>query len=266
MSHVVVLFVLLSALPMLTTSLQCYTCDSPITVNYTVTSDTVPKFTGCRLVDATKCILTVFWFQNPVHTTIKLNHVTTPISNESIHDAVFAIIEVQLSPDGKTPIVSHDLDFGCLSWETCNDEATLQRILHSLVIEDKLVPEFVPLLKMVEPFTNKSAAACHEYSNTTAGCPPPSIDTCQRCEIAIGKQTSSAKEICATCPRSAGNQNLVIREALFVLNNRTTFDRAQLTCQLPGCNSIYNGNEILRASNITFNFEEFFKNTPKNIL
>ena len=90
MSHVVLLFALLSALPLLTTSLQCYTCDSSITVNYTVTSDTVPKFTGC---------------------------------------------------------------------------------------------------------------------------PPTSIDTCQRCETAIGKQASPAKELCATCPRFAGNHNLVIREA-----------------------------------------------------
>lgn len=115
MSHVVFLFVLLSALPLLTTSLQCYTGDGPFTLNYTVTSDTVPKFTNCRLVNATKCIITVFWLQKPVRTIIKLNYMTTPIMNDTLRDSIFVIALLTLSPDDKTPLVSRDLDFGCVS-------------------------------------------------------------------------------------------------------------------------------------------------------
>jgi hypothetical protein len=143
----------------------------------------------------------------------------------------------------------------------------LKQILRSLVIEDKFIPEFVPLMNVVQPFTNKSAAACYEYTNTTDDCSKTSLDTCQRCQISISKWSLPNKEICATCPRDPANSNSVVRESLFDLNNRTSLiDRAQIKCQLPGCNSIHNGNEVYRASNISFNFGEFFKKSSNNIL
>jgi hypothetical protein len=213
------------------------------------------------LVTATKCIITVFWLPKPVRTIIKLNYITTPITNDALDDSILALASLTLSPDDKTPLVSHDLDVGCLSWEKCNDEMSLKRILQSLKIEDKFIPEFVPLMDVVQPFTNKSAAACYEYTNTTHDCSKTSLDTCQRCQISIDKWSPPAKEVCATCPSSSAGWNMVVRESLFILNNRTRLiDRAQIICQLPGCNSVNNGNEVFRASNISFDFGEFFKN------
>ncbi len=136
-----------------------------------------------------------------------------------------------------------------------------------MVIEDNFLQEFSPLMKVVQPFTNESAAACYAYINMTDDCSRTSLDTCQNYQINIDKGSSPSKGICATCPRGFIHQNSVLRESVFVLNNRTQLiDRVELKCQLPACNSIYNGNEIYRASNITFDFDEFFKNSSIDIL
>jgi hypothetical protein len=143
----------------------------------------------------------------------------------------------------------------------------LKRILHSLTIENHFFEELYSLVQVVKPFTNESAAACYEYVNTTDDCQRTSLDACQRCQITIEKWSPASKEICATCPKDFRNQNWVGRDSVFLLNNRTQLiDEVQLICQLPGCNSIHNGNEIYRASNTTFDFGEFFKNSSHNIL
>lgn len=97
--------------------------------------------------------------------------------------------------------------------------------------------------------------------NTTDDCSPPSLDTtCQRCQITIHTWSSSNKNICTTCPKDYIHQNWIVREAMFVLNNRTRLvDHVQLLCQLRRCNSLQNGDEIYRASKITFDFDEFHK-------
>jgi hypothetical protein len=267
MFHIVFLFFLLSASPLLTTSLQCYTCDTPFTLNYTVTSDTVPKFTGCRLINATQCIISVLWLPKSGKTIIRLSYKTIPLTNDTLRDYVLAMVLLTISPDEKSALVAHDLEFECVSWETCNDEITLKRTLRSLLMKDNFISEFAALIQVVRPFTNESAAACYEYTNTTDGCSQISLDTCQRCQININKWSSSSEEICATCPKDYITQNWVVRESVFVLNNRTRLiDHVELKCQLSGCNSIYHGNEIYRTSNITFDFGEFFQNSSNNIL
>jgi hypothetical protein len=89
-------------------------------------------------------------------------------------------------------------------------------------------------------------------------------------ELAISTSTrgaSSGLQSCASCPRYSSKGNLVMRTITFELNSRTQLaDHAQLDCQLHGCNSLENVNRIYRASKITFDFEEFFKNSSRNTI
>ncbi|CAF1295428.1 unnamed protein product [Rotaria sordida] len=245
MFHTMYLFLLLSILPTLIASLQCYTCEAPFVLNYTVTSDTVPSFDNCQLINATQCTISVLWIPNLTRSVITLGYITIPLTNDTLHDYILAMAQMELALDKETPLVGHDLQFGCISWDKCNDQMTLKQILHSLVIEDKFAEELSSLIKVVQPFNNDSAAACYAYSNTTDDCSPTSLNTCQRCQIFVDQWSSSSKEICATCPTDFIGMNWVVRESVFVLNNRTQLiDRVQLNCQLKGCNSIYNAKII----------------------
>jgi len=43
-------------MPVVINALQCYDCDQQITLNYTLTSDTVPSIsTKCQLIDSDQC-------------------------------------------------------------------------------------------------------------------------------------------------------------------------------------------------------------------
>ncbi len=265
MSRTVFLFFLLSVSPLGIVSLQCYTCDTPFTLNYTVTSDTVPSFTNCRLINGTQCTLSVIWLQKPAQSFIRLGYRTVPLTNDTLHYYILAMAQMEVIHDKEIPLVAHDLQFGCISWDKCNDEMSLKRILHSLVIKDKFAEEFSSLIQ-VHSFNKELAATCYEFNNSTDDCSPTNLDVCQRCQIFIDKWSSSSQQICATCPHDFVGINWLIRESIFLLNNRTQLiDRAQLKCQLKRCNSIYNANQIYKASSITFNFGEFFKNSSDDV-
>jgi hypothetical protein len=73
--------------------------------------------------------------------------------------------------------------------------------------------------------------------------------------------TTSDQEVCATCPYESESENMVARLKTFFFSNQTQdSDTTFLTCQQKGCNSFDNINRIKRASKITFNFDEYFKN------
>ncbi|CAF4762302.1 unnamed protein product, partial [Rotaria sp. Silwood2] len=122
--------------------------------------------------------------------------------------------------DKETPVVAHNLQLFCISWNKCNDEMSLKRILRSLIIEETFAQELTPLIRFVSPFDAKSAA-CLDFHNSTGECAPPDLSTCQRCEIFVDKWPCSGQEFCATCPHYFIPINLVIRSTTFVLNNRT---------------------------------------------
>jgi len=49
-------FSLFLTMPVVINALQCYDCDQQITLNYTLTSDTVPSIsTKCQLIDSDQC-------------------------------------------------------------------------------------------------------------------------------------------------------------------------------------------------------------------
>jgi hypothetical protein len=150
--------------------------------------------------------------------------------------------------------------YGCNFSDNCNDEKALTKILDSLLIEDQLLQEIGPLLQVVSPFDAK-AAGCLNFTNATYDCPETDLNNCFNCRIGAERSSNFNEGICASCPNDATLTNSVFRHKDFYLNNRTeSLDTAYLACQLNGCNSIENINHIYKASNITFNFDKFFKN------
>lgn len=45
-----------------------------------------------------------------------------PLANGTLHDYVLAMALLTHTPDGKSALASHDLEFECVSWDKCNDE------------------------------------------------------------------------------------------------------------------------------------------------
>lgn len=115
MSHVIFLFFFLSALPFLINSLQCYTCNAPFTLNYIVTSDTVPKFNNCRLVNATQCAISVIWLPKLPRTVITLRYRSVPLTNDTLRDYILPMTLLLRTLGEDTLVTSHDLEFGCVS-------------------------------------------------------------------------------------------------------------------------------------------------------
>lgn len=244
---------------LISSALQCYSCSELIIVNYLVTNSTVPSFSECQLVDATQCSLTVTWDENINVTAIAVNSQNASSVQSISGDAVTSMIVMEAGPYGGTPFFARELVLSCTSKDKCNDEMTLKRILRSLSIKDQLRQELLPLIQVIYPF-NPNISACSNFTNSTSYCPPVDLTDCQRCEISVDRFSSSNPEVCATCRRSSVDVNAVIHSATFLLNGQTQLiDHVQLGCQTKGCNSIANINEIYRASNITFDFHEFFE-------
>jgi len=260
MWYSVVLLLLFSASSVIISSLQCYSCRQLITVNYLVTTDTVPSFSDCELVNATQCSITVTWDESINITVIAIDTHNASSMQNVAEDSVVLMALMEAGPYGGTPFFAHNLVFTCITSDKCNDQMNLKQILRSVVIEDRFRQELLPLIQVVDSFDPKSAA-CFTFNNATDNCPPVDLDDCQRCQISIDKVLSSSQEVCATCHRNSVNVNAVIHSKTFLLNNRTQFsDHVQLDCQLKGCNSIPNLNQIYKASNITFDFARFFEN------
>jgi hypothetical protein len=194
-------------------------------------------------------------------TSIIVDGIRTPSEKDASEDILAVDVLMEIGPDKETPFLLHDIFFSCTTGDKCNDVMGLKRVLHSLVIDDKLRQEIYPLLKVVSSFDPKSAT-CFDFDNFTSRCPPNDLDNCQRCQISLDKALSSSQKICTTCPQqSAMFTNAVAHSNTFSLTNRTEpFNQVQLYCQMPGCNSIDNINRVYKASNITFDFSEFFQN------
>ncbi len=265
MLPLVALLFVLSIAPISVSAISCYSCKHPITVNYTVTSDRIPSFSECQLVDnATQCSVSVTWKLGADTTSAIVVESQRAVStNAVLQDMVIGIAFMDMGPDEETPLLAHNAFYSCMTSDKCNDEMGLKKILRSLVIEDTLRQELSSLIQVVSPF-NPRSAACFEFNNATGYCPPKDLTNCQRCQISIDQLLSPKQEACATCPQFTINTNMVMHSRTFLLNNRTQIaDHVQLDCQVTGCNSIDNINRVYKASKITFDFGEFFKNSSE---
>ncbi|CAF2968245.1 unnamed protein product, partial [Rotaria sp. Silwood2] len=246
-------------------SLQCYFCEGGFTLNYTVTSDTVPSFSKCQLVNGGICWITVIWNQNDGNSNILVDSINTRFANYASERIIMTSADMKVVHQHESSQVNHSFGYVCMS-DKCNDEMSLKRILRSLVIEEKFSQELTPLLEIVSPFDAHSAA-CYDFNNSTLDCPSTDLDTCQRCQISVDKETSSSQQICATCPYYSEDVNSVSRQVMFLLDSRIQSQNiAKINCQLKACNSIDNVNRVYNTSKITFDFGKFFKNLSNNTL
>jgi len=230
-----------------------------------VRSDTVPSFSKCQLVEAAMCWFTVMWDQNTNQSNILVDSIDFQSANYAVEKVIIAVAKMEAINRHQISQVNHSLGYICLS-DNCNDEMTLKRILRSLVIEEKFAQELIPLLEIVSPFDPKSAA-CYDFINSTDDCPRTDLSSCQRCEISVDRQPSPTQQICASCPDYSEVDNSVSHQIIFLLDSRTQEqDIAKVNCQLKACNSMDNINRVYKASNITFNFGEFFQNSSDNTL
>lgn len=118
MSYIIFTYLLLCIFPLLTVSLQCYTCSAPFICNYTVTSSTNFTVTNCSLVNAKQCSISISWLEKPFQTVIKLSHTNFSIATNTLQDYVLAMALLIHTHDEKSPLVSRD---------KCNDELNLKK-------------------------------------------------------------------------------------------------------------------------------------------
>ncbi|CAF3887840.1 unnamed protein product [Rotaria sp. Silwood1] len=251
----------LSIGPVLISSLKCNVCREGIRLNYTMTNTTVPPLpSDCTVISASHCWVSIVWELDFNRTFLEFHGRSGVAINAPSRDIVSVRILKGMERNNETLSSGRQVHYECDSSDQCNGQAGIQKLLSSLTVEDQFQQEIAPLLKIVSPFDAR-AADCLYFHNTTFRCPPPDLRRCHRCTVDVAQQTSLIEHVCATCEVNEFRDNFVERFKTFVLSNRTEdFDIATLGCQLKGCNSVNNADLVYKASKITFNSDEYFKN------
>jgi hypothetical protein len=249
-------------------SLKCYINAIPFILNYSVTIDTLPSFDNNSLVDVSgECTLTLMWFRNPSSSMIIFGYEKmVDENNNSSVDSILASVQYQLEGEDPFKRLSHDVQLKCQSSDGCNNPNNLKKLLKSLEINEHFSGQFDNLLASNSSFDNESINNCYFNLNSSGQCPPIDYINCQRCEISVRYLPLSLIDICATCPRITKDENFLVRDKIFVLNNRSEIvDRIQLLCQRgEHCNSIENINQIREFSLINFDFDKYFSSSSSS--
>ena len=252
---------LLAVLPCFISALQCHFCPQPITVNYSVTADTIPSLENCVVIDDAKhCTVSILWLRDPILSV--LIYIYDSDQKPETNETLTMNVHLQNDGDNLPRRLSHDIQYTCQTEDRCNSVNTIKRIVNSTTLTEQFVKQFTSLLANNTSFTNASAAQCYSYMNVTNPnrCDPTDIDHCQRCHISIDYPSSIDDEICATCPKTMQSYNKILRTKTFLLDYRSQpTERIELWCQQQGgCNSMANINKIRQASELKFDYEKFF--------
>lgn len=239
----------------------CYECDDEIVVNYLVTSERLPPLSDCRTVDKTMCIMNVIWNESANITSLQIFGIEFDSTKPNIDDSLTAFTDMQVVPDTETIVFTRGFLLICMLTPNCNDKNNLQRLLQSLVFEDQLQEELVPLIKVVSPF-DPNSASCLDFSNFTEECPDKNLEYCERCYILLDQFSTPGEEICARCPvPTYAPANEITHTKVFAFNDQIVLnDQVEMGCQIKGCNSIENVNQVFKASKITFNSNKYIRN------
>jgi len=256
MMYTIIAILFLSSAPVLVSSVQCHVCRQGVRVNYTVTSTTVPPLPAdCSTIEAPRCASSIFWELD-----FNVTYLEFGPRPGGPRNAVAVTITKGMERNNQTLASRREVDYECSATDGCNGPASLKKVLSSLSVEDQFQQEIAPLLKRIEPFDPR-AAECVYLHNTTFRCPPPDLRRCRRCVVEAGVEASMHEGVCATCEADESRDNFVERFKVFVLSNQTeNFDAGAIGCQLKGCNTANNADLVFKASKITFNSDEFFKN------
>jgi hypothetical protein len=259
LSATILLLVLLTS-PVLVFSLQCYSCPFG-RLNYTLTKNTVPSIsTQCKPKNATLCSVSIQWDRIGNTTLVIIDGLELITVKDVILNTIDVYATMIMDMYKKNLLLLDSFEYGCNSSDKCNDEKSLKKILDSIAIDDQFEQEIAPLLEVVSPFDAKTAG-CLNFNNYSSDCPRTDLDNCDSCQISVMRSFTFNEKVCASCPYHYSIANSVWRHKTFFLSNRTeSDDSAYLVCQLNGCNSLENINHIDKASNITFDFDEFLKN------
>lgn len=238
----------------------CFECSDKIIVDYLVTSETLPSFSDCATVDKTVCAINLIWDISTKKTSMQIFGIELDPSQINLDDSLTAFTDLQVVPDTESTALTRGFLLICFTTPNCNDKNNLQRLLQSLVIEDQFQEELSPLIKIVSPF-NPNAASCFDFSNFTEECPDTDLQYCERCHILIDQYQTPGEEICARCPSPAyAATNDISRTKTFAINDQIVLnDQVEIDCQIKGCNSIENVNQVFKASTIKFNTEKYFQ-------
>jgi hypothetical protein len=190
--------------------------------------------------------------------------------NKSINnpiDSIVATVQYQLEGEELLKRLSYDVQLKCQSFDGCNNENNLKKLLKSLEIEERFEGQFDNLISSNQSFNNESIKHCYFNRNSTNECSPIDYSNCHRCQTSVHYLSSLIVDVCATCPTITKENNFLIRDKIFILTNRSEIvDRIQLSCQIgEHCNSMENINQIREYSLIHFDFNEYFFSSSSNI-
>ncbi len=106
-------------------------------MNYTVTSDRVPSFSNCQVIDAAQCSISLTWNIHNDTSTIVVGDRRAVSKYNASQDMAMGIVFMDIGPDKVTPLLAHNLFFSCTSSDKCVDEDGLKKMIRSLTIEDQ---------------------------------------------------------------------------------------------------------------------------------
>ena len=259
MLYTLILIVFLATSPTLISSLNCYYCQEVIVVNYTITSDRVPSFSNCTVIEAQQCSISLTWNIHNDTSAIVVGDRHAEAKYNASQDMAMGIVFMDIAPNKVTVLLAHNLFFSCTTADKCNDEDGLKKMIRSLTIEDQFRQELASLISIASSFDGRTAG-CSDSHSGPGYCPASVLTACQRCVITVDQILTLDKQICASCPQYSLNTNAIMRQTTFLLNDRSVFsEHVQIDCQQRGCNSMDNINRVYRARKIAFNFDEYYK-------
>ena len=255
MFYITVLITLCLTSPIFAATSFCFECANEINVNYLVTIDNLPSFDQCRTVLKKVCIVDFYWDDLAKTTTIRLFGMQAHSSLQLPDNSLTAYSTLETIPSNGSLSSTRGFLYICRTEPNCNDKTGIQRILQSLIIQNQFQQQLTQLVQDVPSF-NPNTAACFNYINYTEDCSPTDLQYCERCHILVDLINSPGQEICASCPvPSYAPTNKIIRTRTFSLSDKKDLnDQVEISCQTNGCNSLYNINQVLRFSRITYDY------------
>jgi hypothetical protein len=239
-------------------SLECYKC-AESHVDFWIDAKTLPSFpTNCSLVTAKKqCTAAIRWFTlrdgKESYVDYSDDFDLDFLPKDSSLFFAFVDIERELQTASTRALI-----YSCMT-DNCNDQASLQRALNSLTLEENFAPLDVLFNKDTANFTDQSS--CVNFSNSTHLECPTQASPLSSCSSCLLLEMESFQEVCARCPAvpPGPNVDFVDRQVFFFLENRTRLaDKSTLVCRTKGCNALNNVEKVHQLSKLEFDFNKFF--------
>jgi hypothetical protein len=111
MLYTVILLLSLLASSTLVSSLQCYSCEGGFILNYTVTNNTVPSFSKCKVINGGICWFTVLWDRNTNQSSILVDNIDARSTNYDVEHIIMASADMYVTKQHEIPQVNHSFSY-----------------------------------------------------------------------------------------------------------------------------------------------------------